>query len=726
MSGSIVLNGKQAFTDANGRPLSGGLVYFYSANTSTPKDTWQDVAETVLNTNPIVLDARGEASIYGNGAYRQVLKDSMSVLIWDQTIPDPDAAINNFLSLIGGTTGASLVGWARAKLTNKIDTVAEALNGRSINIWEFANLAGGYTPTSDPLTWDWRPAAQAAMNTLVPGDELYWPSGFVYKVINATGSGGDIVSQRADAVANGTLYAITCATDGIRLRVDGTIKSTSALDDVFRLSGIRVIADGHGILQGPGIFLDTNPSGSPTPDLIQWYPTLINFTGVDSGSAGLRYLDPPTIGVRLLANRGFAFQNRFSGGPATHGTGTVQFGVYAGTPVGGTSGCMVIENTFGKSAANGASYSGIFSVCANSWICNNGFDGMYEHGVYNYGSRSRILGNSVNGTTIAAGIQVFAQDCVIGWNDVSNCMGGIALENPDRCKVIYNELTIGIQLSGISVRTFIGTSPAAFMEDVDIIGNNVALSSNKQSVIDIIMDHSLRNLNIRENTVKGGAVPGASGRTSAILVRVLPGAGNPGESVNICDNTIRDSDGYAIVIDRIQGWTCYKNEIKNVNGLGTVTIACAAFGTGLGKFKHNTVRDTRGTQLTSQILTATTFDLNASIQAEFNDGINLLTSANPLCQVPSDSQPRFNTINGLPCFGFLTMPNTATAAISAPGVKNTATQVVIEPMGKVAMDQQAGAARIYVASTSPGIINLATSNAGAPGANPVYRWEAYQ
>jgi lysophospholipase L1-like esterase len=99
MSGFLVQNGKQSFSDVNGRPLIGGKVYFFAPGTDTPKDTWQDYAQTVLNTNPVILDARGEASIYGGSSYRQVLRDSAGNLIWDQYLPDllkRDAADINY------------------------------------------------------------------------------------------------------------------------------------------------------------------------------------------------------------------------------------------------------------------------------------------------------------------------------------------------------------------------------------------------------------------------------------------------------------------------------------------------------------------------------------------------------------------------------------------------------------------------------------------------------
>ncbi len=48
----------------DGKPLAGGLLYSYAAGTSTPVTTYQDSGGTIPNTNPVVLNFRGEASVY--------------------------------------------------------------------------------------------------------------------------------------------------------------------------------------------------------------------------------------------------------------------------------------------------------------------------------------------------------------------------------------------------------------------------------------------------------------------------------------------------------------------------------------------------------------------------------------------------------------------------------------------------------------------------------------
>lgn len=76
--------GKLTFVDIDGSPLVGGTVAFYEPGTLVPKDTYQDYGATILNANPLTLDARGQAIIWGQGRYRQIVKDSLGNTIWDE------------------------------------------------------------------------------------------------------------------------------------------------------------------------------------------------------------------------------------------------------------------------------------------------------------------------------------------------------------------------------------------------------------------------------------------------------------------------------------------------------------------------------------------------------------------------------------------------------------------------------------------------------------------
>lgn len=103
---TILPNGKNQFIDQNGVPLVGGKVFFYVPSTSTPKNTWQDNQQSTLNTNPIILDSFGQAIIYGEGAYRQVVQDSLGNSIWDQLTYSTDYGL---LPSSGGEIAGNLL-----------------------------------------------------------------------------------------------------------------------------------------------------------------------------------------------------------------------------------------------------------------------------------------------------------------------------------------------------------------------------------------------------------------------------------------------------------------------------------------------------------------------------------------------------------------------------------------------------------------------------------------
>ena len=90
--------GAQFFSN-NGLPLSGGLLYTYTAGTSTPALTYTSSTGLIANTNPIVLDATGrvvnEIWFPSGTAFKFVLQDASfnQIGTWDN-IP----GVNNFAS----------------------------------------------------------------------------------------------------------------------------------------------------------------------------------------------------------------------------------------------------------------------------------------------------------------------------------------------------------------------------------------------------------------------------------------------------------------------------------------------------------------------------------------------------------------------------------------------------------------------------------------------------
>lgn len=87
-SASLLPNAVQQFFTNDGKPLTSGTVTTYIPNTTTLKTTWQDSGKVTPWANPLTLNAAGrppgDLGIYGDGSYRQQVKDRLGNIIWDR------------------------------------------------------------------------------------------------------------------------------------------------------------------------------------------------------------------------------------------------------------------------------------------------------------------------------------------------------------------------------------------------------------------------------------------------------------------------------------------------------------------------------------------------------------------------------------------------------------------------------------------------------------------
>lgn len=114
--------GKNQFFAADGSFLASGKLYTYVPGTSTNKSAWTDVGATVAHANPIILDSRGEATIYWGGSYDVVLKTAADVTVWGPIrVDEPELA---------GTSSTDVAA-LRAELAN----VTTAGDGDSMIGW---------------------------------------------------------------------------------------------------------------------------------------------------------------------------------------------------------------------------------------------------------------------------------------------------------------------------------------------------------------------------------------------------------------------------------------------------------------------------------------------------------------------------------------------------------------------------------------------------------------
>lgn len=178
-----------ADTDA-GAPLVGGLLYTYASGTTTPKATYTSATLGTPNTNPIVLDARGEAAVWlGSGAYTMVLKTAAGVTIWTQDgIQDPSLAsqilvddgqsgslfttLQGFITYLA-SAGAAFIGFFQAG-AGAVRRSLQDKGRETVSVKDFGAVGDGVANDTA--------AIQAAINSLGsnPGT-VFFPSG-TYKV----------------------------------------------------------------------------------------------------------------------------------------------------------------------------------------------------------------------------------------------------------------------------------------------------------------------------------------------------------------------------------------------------------------------------------------------------------------------------------------------------------------------------------------------------------------
>jgi hypothetical protein len=82
---SRYINPVPQYPDGAGNPVVNGQLFFFESEQNLAKSTFADQAETILNTNPVILDSSGSApNIFYTGSARVVLQDSANVQVWER------------------------------------------------------------------------------------------------------------------------------------------------------------------------------------------------------------------------------------------------------------------------------------------------------------------------------------------------------------------------------------------------------------------------------------------------------------------------------------------------------------------------------------------------------------------------------------------------------------------------------------------------------------------
>lgn len=298
----ILPNGLCQFIDSSGAPLASGTVGFYAPGTLNPLTTFQDQAGTIPNANPVPLNSRGQALIWGSGIYRQILKDASGVTIWDALTQSADAAFS-------GSTGASLIGFdgtnlavqLQTRINRVVDSIA-SLRALSKATYTRAFVTGYYAPrdggggaysydASDTTT------ADNGCTVIVATDGGRWKiqqTGYI-SVLQAGAKGDNVTNDtnafRAAAATGLNVYvpattagyqildAVTFATISQKVFGDGRFKTVINVPATFNMAATGVFVSGATCVEYIDLsILFVQPDTSTIASMTQ-YPAAISGRG---------------------------------------------------------------------------------------------------------------------------------------------------------------------------------------------------------------------------------------------------------------------------------------------------------------------------------------------------------------------------------------------------------------------------------------------------------------
>lgn len=323
------------FFDNNGDPLAGGLVYTYTAGTTTPKATYTDQGALTPNANPVVLDSAGRASIWVSGSYKIVVKTSAGVTI------STDDNVTSFSSgaVSSAVTDSGFVIQNASDLTKQVQFSASSITTGTTSTITIPNGNGTMVTTAPGSSGNVLTSNGSAWVSSAPS------SGGWVKIKTVTASSSatiDFVNGASSVVLDSTYkaYAVVIsnlvpATDGVMVyfrtstnagssfdagasdydwTISGTAVGSTNLDDNDDAdAAISLVPDSAGSIQVGNatgeafnaIVKIYNPANA-SRTYIGWEASYAMETGGIGvvGGAGSRLAAADTDGIRFLLSSG--------------------------------------------------------------------------------------------------------------------------------------------------------------------------------------------------------------------------------------------------------------------------------------------------------------------------------------------------------------------------------------------------------------------------------------
>ena len=380
---------KLQFFASSGDFLVGGKLYTYEAGTTTPLTTYTDSSGATANTNPIILDSRGEANVWlGSSPYKFKLTTSTDTEIW--TV-DNITSIDSFIASLSGANGSSLVGYTPSG-TGAVTTTVQAKLRQTLSVKDFGATGDG---TTDDTT-----AFQNAL-TAAAGKSLYVPNG-TYLCTGLT-------------IYSGTnMYGDSPTTSIIKAK--GTLGASTPLLKNPNQSGTAYSYTDVGITLS-NIRFDGNNLGSRTAELVSF--AKVNDLHINNCEVyNVQYIGLALGGCLAVVVSSCTFTECGSDSVIIEGGAALWMG-----PAGDTTAAFDVSVT--ESNFNNNNWSAMYANGDRLSIIGNYLSNNKESGIFMTGNNNVIANNWISGQTkkyiSASGIEVGGGFHVISGNFIGDC-----------------------------------------------------------------------------------------------------------------------------------------------------------------------------------------------------------------------------------------------------------------------------------------------------------------
>jgi len=298
------------FFDNNGNPAVGGTVNTYAAGSNTPLATYTDSTGNTPNANPIILNFRGEASIWlpVNVAYKFVVADVLG-----NQLSSTDQIINlSLVSLYGGTD----TGVTNAYILNFPSPLAPTTNGQVI-YWVPSNSntgpstlnvnGGGATPILNPN------GSVLGANQLLAGQAVstIYLNG-IWQLYGGSGVGVNVGTFGAETPITSAATTDLGSTPGHNVQILGTTTITSFGNSaqvvapiyIGRFSGSLTLTNSTSLILPGGNNIQTSNGDAFIAEYMgsgQWRVLVYQYLAATQATSSVKAADTARLSTTTLA-----------------------------------------------------------------------------------------------------------------------------------------------------------------------------------------------------------------------------------------------------------------------------------------------------------------------------------------------------------------------------------------------------------------------------------------